>query len=145
LRLDTTGRPNVVAPWLKSGRKYDTPPNIPDHAKYAAAWWTWWIAHQPEWREARKLLQDTHKGEKWSQLCRGGSNGIFMLILSLSWWLGAIGEPSADILKAIRDVSWVFDQLLAPPDLADGITKPSKRNLGEQSIGRGNKRLVTRL
>jgi hypothetical protein len=142
LRLETTGRPNVVAPWLKSGRKYDTPPNIPDHAKYATAWWTWWITHQPKWHEAQKLLRDTHKGEEWSQLCRGGSNGIFMLILSLSWWLGVIGELSNDILKAIRDVLWVFDQLLTRPDLANKITKPSKHNLGEQSIGRAIKRLV---
>jgi hypothetical protein len=134
----------VVAPWLKSGRKYDTPPDIPDRAKYAAAWWTWWIAQQPKWREARKLLRDTRKGETWSQLRRGGNNGIFMLIVSLSWWLGAIGEPSNDVLKAIGDVSWVLDQLLATPlDLTNETTKPSKRGLGEPSIGRANKRLAT--
>ena len=42
---------------------------------------------------------------------RGGPNGLFLVVLSLAWWLWAASkndEPLEDVLESISDVAWVL-------------------------------------
>ena len=49
----------------------------------------------------------------WSGLKCGGCNGMFLVLVSLSWW--AVCDDSdvhiADISSATDDVLWVFEQM----------------------------------
>ena len=48
--------------------------------------------------------------EEWDAVCRGGNNGLFLVVLSLAWWICAChGEeqPLDDVLVAVEDMSWV--------------------------------------
>jgi hypothetical protein len=100
-----------VAIWLKNGRKYIFTPEI-NVVKYKASWQNWWQGLQPEWRllDDGTLLQEVpDTGEQWETLRRGGSNGFFMIVLALSWWVEAMGgkADSTGLSEAIDDVAWV--------------------------------------
>ncbi len=62
-------------------------------------------------------------GEQWESLRRGGTNGFFMIVLALSWWVGAMGGI-VDDPGLLDDVTWVVRCMTDTPAM------PS------QSIGR---------
>ncbi len=52
---------------------------------------------------------------EWSLIRRGGCNGLFLVIISLAWWVWAArdaGEGVAEALEAVSDVSWVCRTML---------------------------------
>jgi hypothetical protein len=118
------GRPEVVASWLKYGRKLDSPPVLTDLPAFIKSWWLWWTNLQPDWRKTADgtLLRDVD-GD-WLSLRKGGNNGFFMIVLTLSWWLRAIDgvvEAEGEISKAFSDVNWVLDHLLSLKRARDEI------------------------
>ena len=54
--------------------------------------------------------------DDWAAVKRGGCNGVFMVVMALSWWLaeskGGDGDL-ADVFDAVSDVSWVLDMITA--------------------------------
>jgi hypothetical protein len=81
-------------------------------------WKWWWVSMQPEWRNNGDVWPPTreHSGyEEWAILASGGSNGLFLVILSLSWWAKAdLTDNTREVLlSAIEDVQWVIDQIAA--------------------------------
>jgi hypothetical protein len=122
--------------WLKNGRKYYSPPKIENIDEFSKSWWVWWRALQPKWRimtDGSLLKQLPEDGETWANIYKGGSNGFFMLILTLAWWLVAInGNTEEDGFNlALVDTMWVLDGMIAMPSHkrgsdeldSEGVTK----------------------
>jgi hypothetical protein len=52
----------------------------------------------------------------WLSIRKGGSNGFFIIILTLSWWLNAgagVVDADPEFARALEDVSWVLDHLIS--------------------------------
>ena len=53
----------------------------------------------------------------WLNIRKGGSNGVFIVILTLAWWLHAsngVVDADPEFARALEDVSWVLDHLISP-------------------------------
>ena len=120
--MDANGRPDVIPTWLKFGRKYETPPKISSLKDFAECWYEWWRNLQPQYRNKKGggLSRKIEEGETWSQLRRGGPNGFFMIILTLSWWQKYLDDDDNSYPSdwnsfhvASEDTSFVLDQMLA--------------------------------
>jgi hypothetical protein len=55
---------------------------------------------------------DTPDDERWGGLMKGGTAGIYTVVIALSWWIKALGTvpDGGDASVAVRDVTWVLDQ-----------------------------------
>jgi hypothetical protein len=83
-------------------------------SEFSQSWWVWWKALQPKWRimsDGQLLRQLPQGDETWVNTCKGGSNGFFMLILTLAWWLVALdGNAEENSFNlALEDTIWVID------------------------------------
>ena len=110
--------------WSKASRSYEKLPKIKSTQQYAVAWKRWWLSLQPPsriedannpWPPARR---EPANDEEWTSVRRGGPNGMFLVVISLGWWLWATvdaGEPLAgsEIEVAVGDVLWVCQSCLA--------------------------------
>jgi hypothetical protein len=75
----------------------------------------WWIAIQPEWRMAEdgSFKYEAPKDEDWSVLHKGGTAGLYTVVVALSWWVRVL-TPEISSFRAwaaVRDVQWVIDQI----------------------------------
>ena len=74
---------------------------------------------QPGWRkdDVRSVITlvlycDTPPGETWQGLRKGGTAGIYVVIMALSWWIKAQQtERDPEAWSAVEDVSWVLHQM----------------------------------
>jgi hypothetical protein len=71
---------------------------------------------QPSWRnQGGQLMRDVPQGETWQTLKKGGTAGIYVVIMGLSWLIGAEkSEPSkhdTDTWTLVEDISWVIQQM----------------------------------
>ena len=70
---------------------------------------------QPTWRRVvdGSLAKDKPDDEKWEGLMKGGTAGIYTVVVALSWWIKALDNVAdgGDALVAVRDVTWVLDQV----------------------------------
>ncbi|KAJ3484468.1 hypothetical protein NLJ89_g11978 [Agrocybe chaxingu] len=119
--LPTKNRPPEVAAWIKSKKKDITPTVNPD--KFGRSFASWWMAIQPHWRVTpeNNLVQEVRKTEKWEMLVKGGTAGIYVVVMALSWWLRALKTDKKDdptwataenaVWATVDDVSWVLSQL----------------------------------
>ncbi|KDR76584.1 hypothetical protein GALMADRAFT_1328474, partial [Galerina marginata CBS 339.88] len=112
--LPTTSRPEEVAAWIKSKKK-DSPPDV-DPDSYGSSFMAWWIAIQPRWRLADNaaFVYQTPTGEDWRLLHKGGSAGLYTVVVALSWWIRVLpsdGPPCLRAWSAVRDVQWVIEQI----------------------------------
>ena len=78
----------------------------------------WWTAIQPSWRRSTvdgTLTKDIPDDvlEKWGGLMKGGTAGIYTVVVALSWWIKALGTiaDGGDASLALRDVAWVLGQV----------------------------------
>src|SRR5271169_2080338 len=71
---------------------------------------------QPEWRLADdgSFNYETPKDEDWCILHKGGSAGLYIVVVALSWWIRALRPdiPSFHAWTAVHDVQWVIDQIM---------------------------------
>ncbi|KIJ90795.1 hypothetical protein K443DRAFT_135619 [Laccaria amethystina LaAM-08-1] len=111
--LPTTSRPDEVASWIKSKKK-DLPPEV-DVDPYGSSFMAWWIAIQPRWRltDNATFVYDVPSDEDWHFLHKGGSAGLYVVVVALSWWIRVLpAEPlPLRAWSAVRDVRWVIDQI----------------------------------
>ena len=68
-------------------------------------------------------------GGDWGCLPDGGKDGLFLIVVSLGWWIGG-QHPSMEskVWDAIEDVTWVIGRLiscLAADDLSSPVIPPT--------------------
>lgn len=52
-------------------------------------------------------------GFDWSPLQHSGQNGLFLVLLGLSWWMAAKKKVLYHVTVCIEDLIWVLDHV--PP------------------------------
>jgi hypothetical protein len=77
----------------------------------------WWTALQPSWRQKLvdgALATNIPADEKWEGLSKGGTAGIYTVIVALSWWIKVVpATADGDAWVAVRDVAWVMGRICA--------------------------------
>jgi hypothetical protein len=60
-----------------------------------------------------KLTKNTPEDEKWGGLMKGGTAGIYTVVVALSWWVKALGKSAegGDVSTVVQDVTWVLNQV----------------------------------
>lgn len=73
-------------------------------------------------------------GERWEVLRKGGINGFFNVVVSLSWWCSAVKTAAQKKVLAdmADDVAWVLTQMIGS---VDNVEKPGKRSLEDDEDG----------
>jgi len=69
---------------------------------------------QPTWRTRVKgtLKRDAPAHEDWLALKKGGTAGIYVVVMGLSWWIMAqTTARKADAWSAVADLSWTIRQM----------------------------------
>ena len=119
-------RPEEIEWWMRRGRKYNRTPQIKDVAAFGASWMDWWAKMQPPRRGTTWPFPHTPLRDQWqwNDLRKGGSNGLFLAIISLSWWLAEAVEVQgdlSDVKVALADVTWCLEQMHAKPALTRSV------------------------
>jgi hypothetical protein len=85
------------------------------------------------WPPPRDLPDDTD----WSGLRRGGPNGVFLIMMSLSWWAHHATSPAlvAEFDNVVEDVNWAFTSILKLTS-----TNPAKRSHDDEVSDQPRKR-----
>jgi hypothetical protein len=115
-RLPTTSRPEEVQWWIKRKRAVSLLPPVKKPSEFGAMWMLWWVKMQPTWRGGESLVKTLPIDADWEPILRGGSNGLSMVLVALSWWVHAMGlngEQDLKLSMAIEDVKWVLSELVA--------------------------------
>jgi hypothetical protein len=76
----------------------------------------WWSSAQPKWRKAKwPFVQEDSTGRDWGKFVGCGKDGIFLIVVSLAWWVYASEGPSqgSKLDDAITDVAWVLGNLVS--------------------------------
>ena len=118
-KLPTSARPPEVAQWIKRhvNKKHDP---VTVSTDYPSRFVAWWNAIQPAWRIKPNglLSREAPAREAWTSLKKGGSAGLYVVVMALSWWICKL-EAGSDELRAwdiVDDVTWVLSSvMLAPP------------------------------
>lgn len=119
-KLPSRPRPDEVAWWFGHGRRRlrspcDLPP-IKSIEDFKEKWIRWWSAIQPTWRNTSSwpfVQEDPTEDQDWGSLPNGGKDGLFLIVVSLGWWIYARPQDDDDIEDAVRDVTWVFKRLIS--------------------------------
>ena len=113
-------RPEQIPQWTKNGRKFSWNPNMPAAAQSRTEFLGWWLRIQPAFRQAQApsqshlplLVYTPPSGEDWGMLQTSGRNGMFTVLLAMSWWGRIPGESdSAQWDIVARDLESVFDAM----------------------------------
>jgi hypothetical protein len=96
---------------------------------------------QPEWRSGSDgmLIRETPPDENWLALKKGGSAGIFFVIVSLSWWVMAQSKEAdhrLDAWAAVADILWWFREMRSMALSPSGRAKWAHEDEEEESHGR---------
>lgn len=118
-KLPAKPRPEEVGRWFRNGRrgfrKQDVP-TIKSIRVFEKEWVEWWSAAQPEWRDTSDwpFEQEDADGHDWGGLIDGGKDGLYVVMVSLGWWVHAKdSSEDSKIDEAIEDVAWVIDSLVS--------------------------------
>lgn len=68
---------------------------------------------QPSWRkEGDVLVRGTPEDENWQVLRKGGTAGIYTVIMGLSWWIKAQRDVhDINAWSTVGDLLWVIEQM----------------------------------
>lgn len=94
-------------------KKKDSIPSI-NAGRYGPLMMEWWKGLQPTWRTQDNgiLSRNTPTEEKWMSLQKGGSAGIYTVVIGLSWWIKAQDmKCDADTWIMVDDLKWVIQQM----------------------------------
>lgn len=140
-KLAAKFRPDAVGWWIRRHRAMTNMPEVENTKEFGETWKAWWTALQPAWREHEMLLKEVPDTFEWpeSGLMEGGQLGIGLVVMTISWWIKAVGEDEEMLVRsgladAIADVSWVLKQLTAvlseidPPTPALQAPTPKPRS-----------------
>lgn len=116
--LSTTSHPGQVSWWFRHGRRsFKKIPEISSLPAYKESWATWWMSLQPDWRSGGWPLHcSLSPVGLWNKILVGGKDGLFVVVMSLSWWIIKNAEDKREDSKleeATADVSWVLSNLVS--------------------------------
>ena len=82
---------------------------------------------QPSWRNnGESLVREVPRGESWQTVRKGGTSGMYVVVIGLSWWVKAQhDERDVDAWTLVDDVSWVIQQL--KKNMGSTVSVPQKR------------------
>ena len=85
---------------------------------------------QPSWRNDGKPLGcEVPCGESWQTLRKGGTSGIYVVVISLSWWVKAQHDKrDVDAWTLVDDLLWVIQELKR--NTGSPVSVPQKRVRG---------------
>jgi len=101
--------------WIKRHlrKKHEPVVVIPDN--YGSHFTAWWNNIQPQWRLQPDGSYSTAcpADENWSALRKGGSSGLYLVVVSLSWWIAAVTQSGGDsaVWILVDDFIWVLQQI----------------------------------
>ena len=104
-------RPKEVSDWIRSKKKDDAP--LVNAAEYGKRFMEWWKKIQPSWRVSGSegvlpLFRDVPATETWQAIRKGGTVGVYTIVMGLSWWIMAQRvERDANAWSVVDDVTWV--------------------------------------
>lgn len=151
-RLPLKGCPPLVDVWMNNAKELKQ--TVHDTVAFAERWREWWIKCQPSERtqEQWPFPREPRPGLDWGKLLNGGRRGIFLFVISLSWWATSLDSSISlpELIEAIDDLNWVLCQLatgllprpsLAPPsthtDVANTSLPKRKIKLTEKAADAG--------
>ena len=114
-KLSTDSRPREVAHWIKRHVRKKHEPVVVTLTDYGSRFVAWWKAIQPTWRirsdggyNRECLIEET-----WTNLGKGGSAGLYIVIVALSWWIRIVdpGDIESPVWAVVEDVTWVLGQV----------------------------------
>jgi hypothetical protein len=133
-KMATKDRPRQVTGWLSRGRKWTMPPALGGllgrreatgqaEELWVGSFWAWWRTLQPDERAelGNRELSRPEKAD-WSRMVQmHGNTGLLQVMAALLWW-GDVAqkrgeEEREEWLVAVRDVTWVLEQLLKSGDI----------------------------
>ncbi|KIM35207.1 hypothetical protein M413DRAFT_20789 [Hebeloma cylindrosporum] len=137
--LPTKLRPREVSDWIRSKKKDIVP--LVEPTQYGLRFMDWWTLLQPVWRKddntatSLVLFRNIPMGETWQGLRKGGTAGIYVVVMGLSWWIKAQQTAyDANAWSAVDDLSWVIQQM--NQHTASGVVS-KKRALDEGGGDKG--------
>jgi hypothetical protein len=79
----------------------------------------WWMMMQPSWQKDNTcsivmlvLFRNMPQSKTWQGLRKGGTAGIYVVVMGLSWWIKVqCTECDVDTWSAIDDLLWVLQQM----------------------------------
>ena len=102
----------------------------------------WWGGLQPSWCQFKgangllNLVHETPKAETWQALKKGGTSGIYIVVMALSWWIkGQQNKHDANAWAVVDDLSWVIRQM---SDGQDSLTSAIQKQHRDHEC-QGNK------
>ncbi|KDQ54198.1 hypothetical protein JAAARDRAFT_196935 [Jaapia argillacea MUCL 33604] len=109
--------------WNQRGKKIGASysPPITSVDAYAETWRAWWCSMQPDWRGGNvgfPMDQGVPSDETWDGIACGRKNGLYIVLMTLAWWIIAIKadgcEPSQDVSfwSALGDVHFVLNHVI---------------------------------
>ena len=138
-KLSTNSRPDLVTPWIKRHANKKHEPVDVEQNDFGPQFCAWWTAIQPTWRilpggQYSRVVPDN---ETWASLRKGGSAGLFVVVVALSWWVRAAGDmvDQLDLCSIIGDLQWVIQQVR-------GLKQAEKRARSDTDSARKGKRYV---
>jgi len=122
--LQMSLRPKEVSDWIRSKKKDDAP--LVNPLEYGKKFLAWWKKMQPSWRASGpeailSPLRDVPTSKMWQAIRKGGTAGVYTVMMGLSWWIMAQHiERDANAWSIIDDLTWVIQQMkkdmpLPPP------------------------------
>ena len=118
LLLDLTHHLKALGEWMKKHCNYNAMPDLSMQIDdFSTDWWQWWKNLQPEWRgDGPDFSHDIPEDVSWAEICKGGPNSFFIILLSIVWWGVAVQDQSSGIqgnwYDAYEDVSWVLNGMI---------------------------------
>jgi hypothetical protein len=77
---------------------------------------------QPSWRltaSGTSLSRDVPAKETWVGLKKGGSAGLYVVVMALSWWIASLKGNLDDlqVYETVNDIVWVLSlvKVTTPP------------------------------
>jgi hypothetical protein len=99
---------------------------------------------QPSWRLAAdsSFIYTMPADEEWCLLHKGGSAGLYTVIVALSWWIRVLPQADSSIRAwtAVHDVCWVINQISKKIMPA---SQGNKRGCKDATQSRKSKRFVS--
>lgn len=149
-KLRAAGRPKELSAWTRKPFPISSPPNALDVHTFGEVLRAWWSSIMPKWRQPVgrdwPLLREVPEGEKWSEVRKVGTGGIFVVLVGLLWWRlrcgGSLAEKHAyeslleDVAWALRDIVKdmpTFASRERPECALEHESAPSLRKSGRES------------
>jgi hypothetical protein len=108
--LSWESAPKELELWWETGQNIAKVPEIENSSTFSKALGKYWVKLQPDWR-GNSLSRNAPQDHSWAQYAVPGPNGLFLIIICLSWWLPILEDQDREKFFALtEDVAWVLVQ-----------------------------------